>query len=110
LRILRELQARYPHNLHFCQLEAEVLDVYQHDRSASVRASEELLALALDRQVYRADIAEMRARLNLATQFRALQLRDRALEQLEIIINRAPSAPVDVLPRARAMHQAMTRH
>ena len=78
LQILRDLQGRYPHNLHFRQMEAEVLDVYLHDRAASVKASEELLALALGRQVYRADIAEMRARLNLAAQWRALQQRDRA--------------------------------
>jgi tetratricopeptide (TPR) repeat protein len=109
VQILKDLQSRYPHNLHFRQLQAEVLDVYLHDRAASVKASEELLALALARQVYRADIAEMRARLNLAAQWRALGERDRSLEQLDIILKRAPAAPADALVRARAMRQAITR-
>src|SRR5262245_13632251 len=109
LRLLRELQVRYPHNLHFRHLEAEVLAWYLHDPAASLKASQQLLALALDRQVYRADIAEMRARLNIAAQLRALGQRDRALEELDTIIARGPSAPADALSRARAMQRALTR-
>jgi tetratricopeptide (TPR) repeat protein len=109
LQLLRELQARYPHNLHFRHLEAEVLDVYLHDPASSLNASQQLLTLALDRQVYRADIAEVRARLNIATQLRALGQRDRALEELDTIIARGPSAPAGALARARAMQRALTR-
>jgi tetratricopeptide (TPR) repeat protein len=109
LQMLRDLQARYPHNLHFRQLEAEVLDVYLHDRQASLQASQDLLALAAGRQVYRADIAEVRARLNMASQWRALGQRDRALDELNTIIKLSPSAPAGALARARAMHQAITR-
>lgn len=109
LQLLRELQARYPHNLHFRHLEAEVLDVYLHDPAASLKASQQLLTLALDRQVYRADIAEVRARLNIAVQLRALGRRDRALEELDTIIARAPSAPAGALARARAMQRALAR-
>ncbi|MGH9385976.1 MAG: hypothetical protein ACRD2N_16990 [Vicinamibacterales bacterium] len=107
LQLLRGLQVRYPHNPHFRQLEAEILDVYLHDREASLRASQQLLALALSRQVYRADIAEIRARLNLAAQWRALQQRERSLEQLDAIIALAPSAPAGALGRARAMRQTL---
>jgi tetratricopeptide (TPR) repeat protein len=109
LQMLRGLQVRYPHNPHFRQLEAEILDVYLHDRAASVKASQELLALALGRQVYRADIAEVRARLNLARQWRALQEKDRALEQLDAVIQLAPAAPADALGRARAMRQTIIK-
>jgi hypothetical protein len=109
LQMLRELQTRYPHNAHFRHAEAEVLDVYLHDRAASLKASQDLLALALNRQVYRADIAEVRARLNLASQWGALGDRQRALEQLDTIITHAPSAPAGALARARAMRQAITR-
>jgi tetratricopeptide (TPR) repeat protein len=109
IEMLRELQTRYPHNLHFRHLEAEVLDVYLHDRASSLNASRDLLARALDRQVYRADIAEVRARLNMAAQLRALGQHDRALEELDRIITRAPSSPAGALARARTMRQAITR-
>jgi tetratricopeptide (TPR) repeat protein len=109
LKMIRDLQVRYPHNLHFRQIEADVLDVYLHDHEASLKASQDLLTLALDRRVYRADIAEVRARLNIASQQRALGQRERALQELDTIIKLSPSAPTGALPRARAMHQAITR-
>ena len=68
LAIIRGLQQRYPHNPLFRQIEAEILDVYFHDHAASLKASEQLLALAQSRAVFRADIAEQRrARRNIAT-------------------------------------------
>ena len=71
------LQARYPHNPLFRQIEAEILDVYFHDHAASLKASEQLLALAQSRAVFRADIAERVARRNIARQAIALQQRER---------------------------------
>jgi hypothetical protein len=73
LAIIRGLQARYPHNPLFRQIEAEILDVYFHDHAASLNASQQLLALAESRAVFRADIAARAARRNIATQTRALQ-------------------------------------
>lgn len=73
LDILRALQHRYPHNPLFRQIEAEVLDVYFHDPLASLRASEQLLALAQSGAVFRGDVAERAARRNIAKQLRALQ-------------------------------------
>jgi hypothetical protein len=73
LAIIRGLQERYPHNPLFRQIEAEVLDVYFHDHAASLKASEQLLALAQSRAVFRADIAERVARANIAKQLIALQ-------------------------------------
>jgi hypothetical protein len=74
LAIIRGLQARYPHNPLFWQIEAEVLDTYFHDAAASLKSSEHLLALAQSRSVFRADIAERVARANIA------KLRSRALQ------------------------------
>ena len=73
LALIHGLQQRYPHNLLFRQIEAEVLDKYFHDRAASLTASEQLLALAQSRSVFRADIAERVARRNIAAQTITLQ-------------------------------------
>ncbi len=109
LAIARDLQARYPHNPLFRQIEAEILDGYFHDHAASLEASRQLLALARARQVHRADIAEVRARLNMAVQYRALQQPARALEQLDAIIARAPAAPAGALARARQLRAAIAK-
>lgn len=73
LAIIRQLQQRYPHNPLFHQIEAEVLDVYFHDHAASLKASQELLSLARDGRVFRADIAERAAQRNIAKQIAALK-------------------------------------
>ena len=73
LAIIRLLQERYPHNPLFHWIEADVLDTYFHDHAASLKASEELLSLARDGKVFRADIAERVARRNIAKQSAALK-------------------------------------
>jgi len=73
LAIIRGLQDRYPHNPLFRQIEADVLDVYFHDHAASLKASEQLLSLAQERKVFRADIAERVARRNIAKQISAMK-------------------------------------
>jgi tetratricopeptide (TPR) repeat protein len=107
LAILRGLQERYPHNLLFRQTEAEVLDVYFHDHAASLRASEQLLALAQARAVFRSDIAEVVARLNIARQSIALQQRDRAITELDTLIAQQPGAPSGALARARELRRTL---
>lgn len=72
LAIVRELQARYPHNPLFRQIEAEILDKYFHDYAASLKASEQLLALARSNAVFRSDVAERVARANIAKQTKAI--------------------------------------
>jgi tetratricopeptide (TPR) repeat protein len=72
LAIIRDLQRRYPHNPMFRQVEAEILDVYFHDPAGSLTASQQLLALAESRAVFRADLAERHARRNIAKQTIAL--------------------------------------
>ena len=78
LEIIRTLQSRYPRNPLFRQIEAEILDVYFHDAAASLKASEQLLALAASGAVHRADIAAVVARLNIARQLIALKQPARA--------------------------------
>jgi len=107
LAILRGLQARYPHNPLFRQTEAEVLDVYFHDHAASLLASEQLLALAQSRSVFRSDIADVVARLTIARQSIALQQRDRAIAELDALIARQPSAPAGALERARELRSTI---
>ena len=105
LALVRGLQARYPHNPHFRQVEAEILDVYFHDAAASLTASEQLLALARAGAVQRAGLAEVVARLNMARQLRALGQRDRAVTELDAIIALAPPAPAGALARARQLRR-----
>ena len=73
LAIIRSLQEQYPHNPLFYQIEANVLDAYFHDHTASLKASERLLALARDGKVFRSDIAERTARRNIERQTMALK-------------------------------------
>lgn len=73
LALIRQLQAQYPHNPLFHQVEADVLDVYFHDHEASLRASERLIALAREGKVFRADVAERTARRNIAKQQAAIK-------------------------------------
>jgi hypothetical protein len=72
LAIVRDLQARYPRNPLFRQIEAEILDKYFHDYAASLKASQQLLALAQSNAVFRSDVAERVARANIAKQSRAI--------------------------------------
>ena len=103
--IVRTLQGRYPRNPLFYQIEAEILDVYFHDPSASLRASERLLVLARDRAVHRPALAETVARLNMARQLRALKQTGAAIAQLDAIIAAKPAAPAGALARAQRLRR-----
>ena len=107
LVIVRALQERYPRNPLFRQIEAEILDVYFHDPAASLHASEQLLALARDGGVHRADIAEIVARLNMARQWIALRQPARAAAALDALIARQPAAPAGAIARARALRRTL---
>jgi hypothetical protein len=107
LAIVKGLQERYPHNPLFRKIEADVLDAYFHDHAASLNASEQLLALAESRAVFRADIAEVTARLNIARQSIALQQPERARRELDALIARHPTAPADAMTRAQALRASI---
>ena len=68
LALVRGLQERYPRNPLFRQIEAEILDVYVHDAAGSLEASQDLLDAAEHGEVNRAELAAVRARLNMAVQ------------------------------------------
>jgi hypothetical protein len=107
LVIVRDLQARYPRNPLFRQIEAEILDVYLHDAAASLAASELLLALASSDAVHRAGIATVVARMNIAKQLIALKQPERAAALLDRVIADAPAAPAGALARARALRRTL---
>ena len=107
LEIVRTLQARYPKNPLFRQIEAEILDTYFHDPAASLEASQQLLALAAAGAVHRADIAAVVAPLNIARQRIALQQPARAIEQLDQLIAMRPAAPAGALERAIALRRTL---
>ena len=109
LDLVLSLQSRYPRNPHFRQIEAEIRDVYFHDAAGSLRASEALLALAQSRAVNRPEIAEMRARLNIARQLDQLGQRDRARAELDAIIARTPTVPADAMARAEQLRRDLGR-
>jgi hypothetical protein len=107
LAILRDLQQRYPRNPLFRQIEAEILDTYFHDHAASLAASEQLRSLAQAGSVFRADIADVAARLNIARQLMAMQRRERAIVELDALIALAATAPAGAMMRAREMRRAL---
>ena len=107
LDIIRDLQARYPRNPLLRQIEAEILDKYFHDPAASLKASEQLLALAQTGAVHHAALAEVVARLNIARQLIALKQTERAAGELDRLIASQPRAPIDAITRARALRRAI---
>lgn len=107
LAIIRDLQKRYPRNPLLRQIEAEILDVYFHDAAASLTASEQLLSLASNGAVERADIAAVVARLNIARQLIALQQPERAARELDRLIAQQPRAPSGALTRARTLRRTL---
>ena len=107
LAIIRDLQQRYPRNPLLRQIEAEILDKYFHDPAASLRASEQLLALARSNAVHRAALAEVTARLNIARQLIALQQTARAAAELDRVIAEQPLAPSGALTDARALRRTL---
>ena len=107
LSIIRAMQMRYPRNPLFRQIEAEILDKYFHDAEASLNASEQLLSLAQEGAVHRADIAEAVARLNIARQLIALQQTSRAAGELDHLIALQPRAPQHVLTHARELRRTI---
>lgn len=106
LALIRDLQARYPHNPLFVQLEAEILDKYFHDHQASLKTSEHLLALARSNAVSRADVAEVVARLNIAQQSITLKQPVRAREHIDAVIGN-PIAPAGAITRARELQREL---
>jgi hypothetical protein len=103
LAIIRSLEARYPGNPLFAQLEAEIHDVYFHDAGASLAASERLLARAEAGGIREPALASVRARLNMAQQMERLGRREEAVALLRALVNERPARPAGAGPRAAAL-------
>ena len=100
LELLQGLQARYPGNPLFPMQIAHVLEVYEHDLTASLNTWRTLLAAAEEGRINNAAIAEVYARLGAARMLDAIHQTDRAREHLEAIIARAPREPYSTLALA----------
>jgi tetratricopeptide (TPR) repeat protein len=93
LGLLTELRDRHPRNPLFPQLIAQVQDVYMHDLEASLRTWRSLLDAARAHRVAHAELAEIRARLGIASVSERMNDADTAMEQLRAVIAVKPLAP-----------------
>jgi hypothetical protein len=101
LDLLAELRRRHPRNPLFPQLAAQVQDVYLHDLPGSLRTWQSLLGDARGRRVASPELAEMRARLGIASVLERLNETDAAIEQLRAVIAAKPLAPFGVYAQAQ---------
>jgi tetratricopeptide (TPR) repeat protein len=108
LELLDHLDARYPSNPLFLQRIAEVTSVYAHDAPASAAAWRKLLDRAHDGQLaFAPRVAEVRARLGLASELDAMYDTDKAMEQVEAVVAMNPAEPPGARARARALLDRM---
>jgi tetratricopeptide (TPR) repeat protein len=100
LALLERLDERYGSNPLFLQRIALLQTDYLHDHPASAAVWETLLERARAGRVSAAQGAEVSARLGLAAELDAMFETDRAIDQLEAVINLNPTVPFG--SRARA--------
>jgi tetratricopeptide (TPR) repeat protein len=98
--LLESLHDRYPGNPLFLSDLARVRDEYQHDLTGSLATWRELLAAARDQRVNEPALADVEARLGIASGMERLHESDRALEQLRAVINARPVRPYGALAAA----------
>jgi tetratricopeptide (TPR) repeat protein len=100
VEMLGRLRMRHPHNPHFSQAMADVQDFYLDDTAASLRTWTTLLEAAERRQVAESALAQVNARLGIASQLDQLSRGEAALEHLHAVIDARPAAPFAALARA----------
>jgi len=108
LAIVRGLEQRYPGNPLFRLTEAEILDVYFHDHSASYDSAAALLALAGSRRIHEPDLAAARARLQMATELDHLGDERRAADVLQTLIAANPPRPYGITAKAQTLLKAVS--
>ena len=101
LELLRGLVLAHPHNPRFPQLAAEVEHVYLHDHAASLDTWRALLEKALDRTVAFPAMTEVRARMGMATELDDLYETDAAVDQLRLVLESKPRAPLGAMADAQ---------
>jgi len=103
LTLLDGLDRRYPSNPLFLQRGAEIRANDLHDARAAATTWTALLTRARNHTVALPEISEIRARLGLASALIALGDRDRAREQLQIVIDAKPNEPIGASTRAQEL-------
>jgi hypothetical protein len=101
LALLTDLRDRHPRNPLFPQLIARVQDVYLHDLPASLRTWRALLDAARAHRVVYSELAEMRARLGIASVLERLNDDSGAIEQLRAVVAAKPLAPFGAYAEAQ---------
>jgi tetratricopeptide (TPR) repeat protein len=101
LEYLAGLTERHPRNPHFRQATAEIQDFYIDDTAASLRTWQALLDAARRREVEEPAMAEVSARLGVASQLDQLSRSEAALEHLRAVIASRPAAPFGAVARAQ---------
>jgi tetratricopeptide (TPR) repeat protein len=100
INLLEALHEHYPGNPLFLSQIAHIQEAYQHDITASLATWRTLLAAAREQRANLPELAEAQARLGIAGMLEALHQTDHAIEQLEAVIERRPTAPFGALPLA----------
>ncbi len=93
LRLAEGLHARYPHNPVFFLRLADVQGNYQRDHYAALRTYRSMLDAARAGRLAAPEIADVHARLGMAQEMDTLCNSAGAIEQLNVVIARAPTAP-----------------
>ena len=101
LDLLTNLRDRHPRNPLFPQLIAQVQDVYLHDLPGSLRTWRSLLEAGRAHRVAYSSLAEVRARLGIASVLERLNENDGAMEQLRAVIAAKPLAPFGAYAQAQ---------
>ena len=101
LDLLMQLRDRHPRNPLFPQLVAQVQDVYFHDLQSSLRTWRTLLDAARARRVAYPELADVRARLGMASALERLNQTSAAIEQLRAVIAAKPLAPFGAYAQAQ---------
>jgi hypothetical protein len=100
LALARTLVERHPRSPFFRRVVGDVLDVYMHDRTASLAAYRELAALAAAGRVNLPALAETEARLGMAAQLEALGDTDLAIAELDRVVSSGATEPWGTQTRA----------
>lgn len=100
INLLEALREDYPGNPIFISQIAHIQDAYQHDITASLATWRALLAGAREQRANLPGLAETQARLGIARMLEALHQTDHAIEQLQAVIAKRPTAPFGSLPLA----------
>jgi hypothetical protein len=101
LDLLTQLRDRHPRNPLFPQLIARAQDLYLHDLAGSLRTWRSLLDAARAHRVAYEALAEIRARLGMASVFERMNDIDAATEQLRAVIAARPLAPFGAYAQAQ---------